>query len=193
VSKTYRCRVRKDVSVVSKAADEVRYKVGLLDILDPDEMREHYRKSLQALGAQEGKDGKFVVEVAGAKVTVDPNARSAVAEVAEKERITVSTDRVVAVRNVQDDEAAARQEAERRVGQELAAEAAKRKRSHEERVRGKLDAADEAVRAKLREAANEAHKSALRAKADRLGKVMADKEETLANGDKRVTLEVELE
>ena len=57
MSKTYRCRVKKDVRVVSRASDEVEYKVSLLDILNPEEMEEQYRKALQSMGAKETADG----------------------------------------------------------------------------------------------------------------------------------------
>ena len=192
MSKTYRCRVQRDVRVVSRVADEVKYKVNLLDILDPEEMEAEYRQALRAMGAREEEGGGMVLDLDGVRVCVDPGEKTATAGVNEEEEISISVNRDVRVFQWEDSEEKARQEAEKRTDAEITNEMAKKKKHHEQDVRDRLEGADRIIREKLREAANEAHKSALRKKADRMGRIMSNKDETLENGDKRLTLEIEI-
>jgi hypothetical protein len=192
MSKTYRCRVKKDIRETHRTADTIELKISLLDILDPKEMEGMYRKALKDTGAKENADGTLELKVDGVTVTVDPKEKTAVGRVEGKKDIEIHVDKEVQVYNIRDNEKVAQAMAEKKVADEIAADVANKKKELEEKVKSTLDAAEEKVKEKLREAANEAHKAALRKKADRMGKVTVNREEELGNGDKRLTLEIEL-
>ncbi len=192
MSKTYRCRVKKDIREVHSVEDEIEYKVSLLDILDQDEMEEEYRKALRSLGADEDSDGNIVLDVDGVEVTVDTSSKKATARVDGKEEIEIHVDKEVKVFDWGDNERRAQEEAEKVTENEMKAEVEDKIKAHEKKVRGKLNAAGDKIKEKLREAANEAHKSALRKKAERIGRVTVDQEDGMENGDQRLTIEIEV-
>ena len=196
MSKTYRCRVKKDIQEVHRVQDELEYKLGLLDILPPEEMEKDFRKALEDMGAREEEDGSLTLEIEGIQVTVDTEEKKAIARVGEEKEISVEVEREVYVFDWGDNKENAQRTAEQEQGkgleQELARKLEQEKEKHERRVRGKLEGAREKIQEKLREAVNETHKNALRKKASRMGKILADREEEQANGDQRLTLEIEL-
>lgn len=192
MSKTYRCRVKQDIRETHRCADTIELKISLLDILDPDEMDGIYRKALKDAGAKERPEGTLELKVDCVTVTIDPKEKTAVVRADGTKEIEVHVDKEVNVYQVRDNEQVAQGMAEKKVADEIAADIEKQKKVLEEKVKSTLDAAEEKVKEKLREAANEAHKAALRKKADRMGKVTVNKEEELGNGDKRLTLEIEL-
>lgn len=191
MSKTYRCRVRKDIKEVIRRSDEIEYKVSLLDILDPDDMSEEYKKALEAVGAREDPDGKMVMDIDGVTVTVDPKEKTVKARLEEEKTVSEKVDKVVDVFEWTDLRESAQQQAEDDVDKEIREKLEEEGKTVEEQAKKKLEAAEEKIREKLREAANEAHKSALRRKAKRIGRILSEKEESAQNGDRRMVIEIE--
>lgn len=190
MSKTYRCRVKKDIRETLSSEDSVGYAIGLLDTLDPAEMAAEFRKALIAAGAAERGDGGLSLEVAGVTVTVNAAGRTATARVARKDELRESVDKVVDEYSVRDSEKAAQKKAEAAVDGEIRERVAEARRDHAAGIAEALRKADPAIRKALRAAANEANKAALRKKAGCMGVVTADREEILPNGDRRLTLEI---
>ena len=192
MSKTYRCRVKKDIREIVRKSDEIEYKVSLLDILDPDEMTEEYKKALKSLGAKESPDGKLSLDVDGVTLTVDPKEKTVKARLEDEKEVRESIDREVDVFEWTDAREAAQKKAEEDVSKEFDKKIEAEGKVIEDQVRRKLEKAEEKIREKLREAANEAHKAALRKKAHKIGRVIQDREESMENGDKRMSIEIEI-
>ena len=193
MSKTYRCRVKKDIRETLSSEDSVGYAIGLLDTLDPGEMAAEFRKALIAAGATETGDGRLALEVEGASVTVNADGGTATARIARKDELKESVDKVVDAYSVRDNGASAQKTAEATVDGEIRERVAEARRAHAAETAEALRKADPAIRKALRAAANEANKAALRKKAGRLGVVTADREENLPNGDRRLTLEISVD
>lgn len=193
MSKTYRCRVKKELREVHRARDQVHYRgLGLLDVLDPQDMEDVYRQALKDMGASEKSDGSLSLRVGEATVRVDPKQRTAEVSVSEDKEVRTKVDREEKIFEWSESREKAQKKAEEKVDREAGGELEKKKKDHDEEVRSKLDQVEDRVKEQLRRAANEAHKAALRRKAGRMGTVTVDKEDELANGDRRLTLEVEL-
>ncbi len=201
MSRTYRCKVKKDLKEVHKTADEIRYRISLLDkkhlgILKPDEMEEIYRAALKEMGASEESDGTLVLEVDGIKITINTKDKTATARLEEEIEIKAEAQKTVKVYDVNDDRQKAQKEAEKAVEKvlkkELDQKIRDKKAAQTQKTREQLNRADGAVREKLRQAANEAYKKALREKASRMGNITEDREETLENGNQRLTLAIEI-
>jgi len=192
MSKTYKCRVKKDITETHRVSDEIEYKIRLLDILDKEDMAEEYEKVLKDMGGKKKKDGNLEIEIDGVKITIDVKKQNVKAKVDEKEKISENVDKELEIYDYDYNENIAHKKAEEIIEKDIKEKINKRKAEHEVKVREKLEKAEEKIKEKLREATNETHKRALRRKADSMGKVIVDQENKLKNGDNQLVLEVEI-
>ncbi len=193
MSRTYRCRVQKDLSTSVRARDSITLTLGLRDLVGEEETNQILREALEALGGGSDEAGRVQLDIDGVRVTVDPAERSAELSVGEDYELQVSVDTVVDSYNYGDDEEAAQAAAEARVESQLKASLNTKRAAAEAETRERLDAAEGAVRAVLREATARTEIESLRRKAERMGRILSvTEEEDPKTGDRQVVIELEL-
>ena len=197
MSKTYRCRVKLDLSTSVEAGDEVEYRLRINDIVDDEETTDILRQKLIEAGGEEREDGKIALEVDGATVEVDPRERTAVAKVEGQRQIDKHVDREVHARSWRDSKEEAQAKAEHQVRSqaeaELEHEREAAKRALEEEVRRRLGDAAADIARSLRTVSAETEKEAILRKARRMGTVKSVTEsEDADTKDRKVVIQLDL-
>lgn len=193
MSRTYRCRVQKDLTITVRARDSITLRLGLHELVGEDETNEILRKVLEEAGGRVGDDGQVTLGIEGVQVVVDVEGRTAEASLGEDYELEASADEIVDSYSHADDKRAAQAAAEARVERDLKAELQRRKEAAEAATRAKLDAAEEAIRQTLREASAKTEIESLRRKAERMGRLLGiTEEEDPKTGDRQVVIELEL-
>ena len=193
MSKRYRCRVKKDLSIEVDARDQVEYRLRLNDILAPEETNDILRSKLADAGGRTNDEGKVILEVEGAEVEVDPKARTATARSGRSHEVRREFDGEVGAFSWGDNRSEAQDKAETRVEKQLQEEVEREREKLVEEARRTLGKAADEVSRILREATAETEKESALRKADKLGKVISVEEEQDAKtGDRTVVIEIEL-
>lgn len=192
MSKTYKCRIKKDIVESHRVSDEIEYNLGLLDILPPEEMEDIYKEAVKNSGGVEKEDKNLEISIDSITITIIPSEKKARVRISEEKKIAIHIDREEKVFEYSDSEVKAQKKAEEKADREINAELNKQKEDHINKVKKKLADSEEKVKEKLREISNEVHKNALRKKAGALGRINLDREEKLSEGDNRLTIEIEI-
>lgn len=196
MSKTYTCRVKKDLREEVREEDRVVYKLKPLPVADKEKMRNWMREALLEDGATSNADSTLSLDVEGVKVEIDLE-KDEVRIVAETtEDIHVEKDEKRRVYDLLDNEKRAREKAEAQVEQELATEMEKAKAASLKRLRDTvseaLRQAEEEVKRRIRSAENIAIEKGLDEKARDFGEIL-DKEEAVdSEGNHRVVWRIKM-
>ncbi len=192
MSKTYICRVKRDLREVLREEDRVVYRVRLLPVADKEKMKKWFKDSLIKDGARENEDGTLGMELDGVKVEIDIDKEEVRVVSETGEEVNIKKDEQKKIYNVADNEQAAQKKAQEDVDNEVAQEI----KEHRDRLRKKavkaLNEAEGKVKTKIRRAENDAIKKGLDEKAHGLGQVVDVDESTEGNGDKRTVWRIRL-
>ncbi len=193
MSKRYRCKVKKDLSIKVDARDRVEYRLRVNDILAPEDTNDILRSKLVEAGGRTTEDGKVVLEVDDVEVEVDPEARTAVARSGGSHEVKREFDGEIGSYSYGDSRSQAQTKAEAQVEKQLEEEVERERRRLVEEARKALGEASDEVARTLREVTAETEKESAVRKAEKLGKVISVNEEQDAKtGDRAVVIEIEL-
>jgi len=194
MSRTYRCKVKKSVSVAVRVGEGVDYKLRLNDILDKGETDDILRSKLVDAGGTTQDDGKTVVlDVDGVEVEVDVEERTATARTKDApHEVRREFDGEIGSYSWHDRRSEAQEKAEREIEKQLHDEVERERRRLVEGARKTLGEASDKVTGVLRKATAETEKESAIRKADKIGKVLSVKESDEPNGDRRIEIEIEI-
>lgn len=191
MSKTYTCRVKRDLSELIREKDRVVYRLRLLPVGDREKMKDWFRQALTEDGAK-GDQRKLHFEIDGVQVEVDLEEDQIRIVSESTQDLHIEKDEERKIYNVADDERAAQQKAEEQVDQEIEREVREARDRIRKQAAQRLREAEVKVKSRIRKAENEAIKKALDEKAHSLGEVLDVEESEEINGDKRIAWRIRL-
>lgn len=193
MSRTYRCKVKQDLTLSVSARDEVEYKLRVNDTLGEQETNDILGAKLRERGGEAVAPDKVRLVIGGVTVDVDLKERTAKAHVGRDTEVKKSFEGVVTAGSWRDRQSEAQASAERKVQTELREQAEQERDEIVREVKKRLgDAADE-ISKTLREVAAETERDSIVRRAERMGRVLSVNESRdQASGDRRIEIELEL-
>lgn len=192
MSKTYRCRVKRDLTDIIREKDRIVYRLRLLPVADKEKMKQWFRQALIDDGANENEDGTLEMDMDGVRVEIDVENDEVkiVSETEDDLHIQIDEDRKVY--NRADNEEKAQEKAEEDVNKEVKKTIEDKQKEVRDKAVKILREAEGKVKTRIRKAENKTIEKGLDEKADSMGDVVQKEEEAGVNGDRRVIWRVRL-
>ncbi|MCP4750857.1 MAG: hypothetical protein GY866_08190 [Proteobacteria bacterium] len=192
MSRTYRCRVKRDLTEVIKERDSIVYRLKRLPVADKKKMNRWFRRALLEDGAGENEDGTLEMEFDGVRVEIDLEKEEVRATSEIEDELHIRIDEERSEYDYGDNKERAQEKAEKHVDREIAKKVKATRARHKKAAVGKLNEAQDQIKERIRTAENKVVEKALDEKTKTLGKNVQKEEEVEIDGGKRLVWSVNL-